>query len=70
MVCSADISRFLGRLKPELAASFSPDQLAAVELHFAMRNRVRHALDWRARLSLGPLRGYVVLLAGRDRGGE
>ena len=61
------MSRFLARLKPELAASFTPEQLDAVELHFAMRNRVGHAVDWRKRIGFGAMRGYVVLLAGRER---
>jgi hypothetical protein len=64
------MSRFLQRLRPELAASFTHDQLAAVELHFAMRNRVGHAIDWRKRLGFGALRGYVVVLAGRERVGD
>jgi hypothetical protein len=65
-----DISRFLTRLPPALAASFSAEQLAAVELHFAMRHRPEHTLDWRRRIRLGRLRGYVVLLAGRERVGD
>jgi hypothetical protein len=67
---SPDISRFLLRIGPELAASFSSEQLAAVELHFAMRNRLDHAVDWRKRVGVGRLRGYVVLLAGRERFGN
>ena len=70
MARSADISRFLERVGPELAASFTPEQLAAVELHFAMRNRVGHAIDWRKRVGFGALRGYVVVLAGRERVGD
>lgn len=66
---SPDMARFLARLGPELAASFSAEQLAAVELHFAMRNRTGHAIDWRRRIGFGRLRGYVVVLAGRERGG-
>ncbi len=64
------IGRFLARLTPDLAASFTPAQLAAIDLHFAMRHRVEHAIDWRRRLSLPFARFYVVLLAGReDRAG-
>jgi hypothetical protein len=70
VVCSADMARFLARIGPELAASFTAQQLAAVELHFAMRNRVGHTIDWRKRVRLGALLGYVVVLAGRERGGE
>ena len=65
-----DIARFLARLEPSLAASFSRAQLEAVELHFAMRNRVDHALDWRRRFSLPGLHAYVVLLAGRERNAD
>ena len=61
------MSRFLARLRPELAVSFTPEQLAAVELHFAMRSRVGHAIDWRKRFSFGGFGGYVVVLAGRER---
>lgn len=63
---SPDMARFLERIGTRLAASFSAEQLAAVELHFAMRNRADHALDWRRHIRLGGWRGYVVLLAGRD----
>ena len=65
-VRSADMARFVARLRPELAASFSPEQLAAVELHFAMRNRTNHAIDWRKRWGVGGWRAYLVVLAGRE----
>jgi hypothetical protein len=65
-----DIARFLARLRPDLAASFSAEQLAAVELHFGMRNRSVHAVDWRRRARFGRWRGYVVVLAGRERMGD
>ncbi len=61
---NADMTRFLARLRPDLAASFSTEQLAAIELHFAMRNRANHVLDWRRRFRLGQRRGYMVILAG------
>jgi hypothetical protein len=67
--CATDMSRFLVRIGPALAASFTPEQLAAVELHFAMRNRTDHMIDWRKRIGVGGLRGYVVVLAGRERVG-
>ncbi len=67
MRANPDMARFLERLPPSLAARFDSEQLAAVELHFGMRNRVRHAVDWRRRIKFGALRGYVVVLAGLDR---
>ncbi len=69
MAYGTDMSRFLARLEPELAASFTVEQLAAVELHFAMRNRTGHAIDWRKRIGVCGWRGYVVVLAGRERSG-
>jgi hypothetical protein len=63
------LARFLARLTPELAQSFSPAQLAAIELHFGMRHRAAHAIDWRRRLNLPFARVYVVLLAGKEERG-
>jgi hypothetical protein len=65
------MTRFLGRLNPQVAASFSDEQLAAVELHFGMRHVVDHAVDWRTRFGLPFARFYFVLLAGwEQRGAE
>ena len=64
---SAPLGRFLDALPHELAASFSDAQLRAIELHFGMRHRLTHMIDWRRRLGFGRLRLYVVLLVGRDR---
>ncbi len=64
---SLDMSRFLARLPPDLAARFDQEQLAAIALHFAMRHSKSHAIDWRQRINLPFLRGYLVVLAGRER---
>jgi hypothetical protein len=61
---SPDIQRFLKRLPAPVAASFTSEQLAAVELHFAMRNRKAHAVDWRGKVPW--VNCYLVVLAGRD----
>jgi hypothetical protein len=66
---SDPINRFLARLPPDVAGSFSPAQLAAISLHFGMRHRVGHAIDWRARIGLRFVKFYVVLLAGREERG-
>lgn len=60
------IARFLARLRPELASSFSPEQLAALEMHFGMRYRVDHLVDWRTRIRLPFIKLYLVILAGHD----
>ena len=59
--------RFLDRLTPELADSFTSEQLAAVEMHFGMRYRVAHVIDWRTRIRLPFVKLYFVILAGHDR---
>jgi hypothetical protein len=64
------MERFLMRLKPALVARFDAEQLAAVELHFGMRHRTEHAIAWRQRVKLPFWRGYLVVLAGRDRIGN
>lgn len=70
MGTSTDISRFLARLPPKLAARFDAEQLAALELHFGMRHRAGHVVDWRRRVRLGFLRAYIVVLAGPERNGD
>ena len=70
MTTNQDMVRFLDRLPLQLAARFDAEQLAAVELHFGMRNRVGHAIDWRRRVRLPFLRGYLVILAGREQVGD
>jgi hypothetical protein len=61
------IEPFLQRLPPRLARSFTPEQLAAIELHFGMRYRVRHGVDWRKRIGLPFATVYFVFLAGIER---
>lgn len=60
-------SRFLGRLPPDVAASFTPEQLAALQLAFGMRYAMEHAVDVRRTVTLPWGRFYLVLLGGRDR---
>lgn len=59
---SPALARFLAALPRDLARSFSEAQLAALDLHFGMRHRASHLIDWRRRFA----RLYVVLLVGRD----
>lgn len=60
-------ARFLARVPPDVAASFTPAQLRAVQASFGMRYAMDHAIDLRRRVRL-PWMGaiYIVLLAGRD----
>lgn len=63
----AFIARFLRQMPPEVAASFTPDQLAAVQRAFGMRYAMDHAVDVRRSVTLPWGRFYLVLLGGRDR---
>lgn len=64
---SPALARFLDALPSDLAASFSDSQLRAIDLHFGMRYRLAHAIDWRRHIGFRRLRLYVVLLIGRER---
>jgi hypothetical protein len=66
-VQSTGLEPFLQRLPLQLARSFTPEQLAAIELHFAMRYKVRHAIDWRTRIGFPFAKIYFVFLAGIER---
>lgn len=57
-------------MPPEIACSFSADQLAAVQRAFGMRYAAEHMVDLRRTIRLPWGRFYLVLLAGRDRPAE
>ena len=59
-------SRFLARLPKDVAASFTPDQLAGIQRVFGMRYAMDHAIDLRRTVRLPWGHYYVVLLVGRD----
>jgi hypothetical protein len=62
----AFIARFLARVPADLRASFTPDQLTAVQQAFGMRYTMEHTLDIRSHVRLPWARYYLVLLWGRD----
>ncbi len=64
------IAKFLARLPQDVADSFTPEQLAAVQRAFGMRYAAPHAVDLRRSIGLLGRRFYVVLLVGRERAGE
>jgi hypothetical protein len=59
-------TRFLARIPPDVAVSFTPAQLAAVQRAFGMRYSMDHAVDVRRSLYLPWGHYYVVLMIGRD----
>ncbi len=64
------IGRFLGGLPQDVADSFTPEQLAAVERAFGMRYAPGHAVDVRRSIGVLGRRFYLVLLLGRERTGD
>ncbi|MCW8307588.1 hypothetical protein AruPA_11110 [Acidiphilium sp. PA] len=67
MARSVAVARFLAAVPPAVAASFNDAQLAAIDLHFGMRFRAAHLIDWRRRFGFARWRVYAVVLVGRDR---
>jgi hypothetical protein len=63
----AFVQKFLATLSPELAASFTPDQLAGVQRAFGLRHGGRHAFDLRRSVWTPWGRLYLVLLLGPER---
>ncbi|MDR3519975.1 MAG: hypothetical protein P4L54_00015 [Acidocella sp.] len=66
MAESEALAMFLSRIEPELAQSFTQAQREAINLHFGMRYRSQHLIDWRRRILFPFSRFYIVLLAGRE----
>lgn len=66
---SADpfLERFFERIPPDVAASFTPEQIDAIRLAFGARRPIRHGIDVRLSLPLLLRRYYIVFLAGRER---
>lgn len=56
---------FFRDLSPALARSFTDEQLRAIKMSFAARERGAHSVD--LRFSIPVLRRYVVFLMGRER---
>lgn len=61
------LDRFLRRLSPELAESFTQAQLAAVKIAFGGRAWGAHPVDIRTSFPFLWRRYYIVLIAGRER---
>jgi hypothetical protein len=64
------IARFRARLDPETAASFTPRQLDAIHLAFALRTLPRHSLDYRRSVPTPWGRTYLAIIAGREKRGQ
>ena len=61
------LDHYLRRIDPQVAASFTEPQIAAIKQMLGARAAGPHALDFRPTLTLGRRRYYMVLMMGRDR---
>lgn len=61
------IAHYFKRIDPKLAASFTPDQCAAIKAMFGARGVAKHAVELRRSIPIGRRRYYMVLLMGRER---
>lgn len=57
--------QFFAQISPEIAATFTDEQVQAIAKVFAARPSSKHPVD--IRLSLPLIRCYLVVLAGRER---
>jgi hypothetical protein len=64
------VARFRSRIPPEIAASFTPGQLAAIHTAFALRTLPRHSLDLRRSIPTPWGRMYLAIVAGREKRGH
>lgn len=63
------LTLFFSRIPKELVSTFTPAQLDAVKRAFGARSAGAHAVDLRMSFPLLRNRGYLVVLAGRERRG-
>lgn len=63
------VARFRARIPPEVAASFTAEQLAAIHTAFALRTLPRHSLDLRRSIPTPWGRMYLAIVAGREKRG-
>ncbi len=61
------IRKFLTRIPPDVAASFTPAQFDAIKLAFGARDWGAHTVDIRKSFPLFWSSFYLVLLMGRNR---
>ncbi|MCC5652495.1 hypothetical protein LC609_22270 [Nostoc sp. XA013] len=62
-----NFEQFFAKIAPEVANTFTEEQLEAIKKGFASRTWTRHSLDIRVSVPIPGLRFYVVLLAGQER---
>ena len=61
------LQRYLKRLEPEVAESFTSEQREAIKTMLGAREVARHVVEIRRSIPFGRKRFYTVLLIGRDQ---
>ncbi|MEH2276013.1 MAG: hypothetical protein V7K40_14795 [Nostoc sp.] len=64
---ASTFEQLFAEIAPEVANTFTVEQLEAIKRGFVSRGRTRHALDIRVSVPIPGLRFYLVLLAGSER---
>ncbi|MBN3872107.1 hypothetical protein [Nostoc sp. JL33] len=59
--------RLFSKINPQIANSFTDEQLKAIQRGFGSQVGARHSLDIRVSVPIPGLRFYLVLLAGSER---
>lgn len=61
------LDRYLKRIDPAVAASFTDEQRAAMKIMLGARNITKHLVEVRRSIPLGRRRFYMVFLLGAER---
>ncbi len=61
------IEHYFKRIDPNMAASFSAEQCAAIKQMFGARGVAKHAVELRRSIPIGRRRFYLVVLMGREQ---
>ena len=64
---ASTFEQLFAEIAPEVANTFTVEQLEAIKRGFVSRGRTRHALDIRVSVPIPGLRFYLVLLIGSER---
>ncbi|MEA5553607.1 hypothetical protein VB713_21960 [Anabaena cylindrica UHCC 0172] len=64
---SSDFEECFSQISPEIAVTFTKEQIEAIQKGFSHREWKQHSLDLRISVPIPLIRFYLVLLAGEER---
>ncbi|MGM3305106.1 hypothetical protein ACSQ6I_03825 [Anabaena sp. WFMT] len=64
---SSDFDKSFSQISPEIAATFTKEQIEAIRKGFSHNEWQQHSLDLRISVPIPLIRFYLVLLAGEER---